>query len=71
MGNTSLIISILVVSLNPIPGKIDHNNSCFFTMAAKDESGNLTKVSGLHIGNEIQLRRFCEGIELKQLFKQK
>ena len=40
-------------------------------MAAKDESGNLTKVPGLIIENETQLRRFCEGMELKKLSKQK
>ena len=40
-------------------------------MAAKDESGNLIKVPRLIIENETQLRRFCEGMELKKLSKQK
>jgi acyl-CoA hydrolase len=71
VGNTSLIVGIRVESLNPISGKVNHTNSCYFTMAAKDESGNLTKVPGLLIESETQLRRFCEGMELKKLSKQK
>jgi len=71
VGNTSLIIGIRVESMNPISGKINHTNSCYFTMAAKDDSGNLTKVPGLVIENEEQLRRFCEGMELKKLSKRK
>ena len=71
VGNTSLIVGIRVESLNPISGKINHTNSCYFTMAAKDESCNLIKVPRLIIENETQLRRFCEGRELKKLSKQK
>ena len=71
VGNTSLIVGIRVESLNPISGKINHTNSCYFTMAAKDESCNLIKVPRLIIENETQLRRFCEGMELKKLSKQK
>ncbi len=71
VGNTSLIIGIRVESLNPRTGIQKHTNSCYFTMAAKDESGNLTKVPGLLIETETQLRRFCEGLELKKLSKQK
>ena len=71
VGNTSLIIGIRVESLNPKTGIQKHTNSCYFTMAAKDESGNLTKVPGLIIESEAQLRRFCEGMELKKLSKQK
>ena len=71
VGNTSLIVGIRVESLNPISNKVSHTNSCYFTMAAKDETGNLTKVPGLIIESETQLRRFCEGMELKKLSKQK
>ena len=71
VGNTSMIIGIRVESLNPISGKVNHTNSCYFTMAAKDESGNLAKVAGLLIESENQLRRFCEGMELKKISKQK
>jgi hypothetical protein len=36
-------------------------------MLAKDEIGNKKSVPGLIIENEVQLRRFCEGMYLKQL----
>ncbi|MCX6185032.1 MAG: acyl-CoA thioesterase [Flavobacterium sp.] len=52
-------------------GIAQHTNSCYFTMAAKDDDGNLIAVPGLAIETETQLRRFCEGIELKKLAKQK
>ena len=71
VGNSSMIIGIRVESLNPKTGIEKHTNSCYFTMAAKDESGNLTKVPGLLIESEAQLRRFCEGMELKKMSKQK
>jgi acyl-CoA hydrolase len=71
VGTTSLIVGIRVESLNPISGKINHTNSCYFTMAAKNELGNLIKVPGLIIETQTQLRRFCEGMELKKISKQK
>jgi acyl-CoA hydrolase len=71
VGNTSLIVGIRVEAMHPITGKVNHTNSCYFTMAAKDEFGNLTQVPGLIIESEKQLRRFCEGMELKKLSKQK
>jgi uncharacterized protein (TIGR00369 family) len=71
VGNTSMIIGIRVETLNPKTGIAQHTNSCYFTMAAKDDDGNLIAVPGLAIETETQLRRFCEGIELKKLAKQK
>jgi hypothetical protein len=40
-------------------------------MAAKDENGNLTKVPGLLLENETQIRRFCEGKMIKNFSKEK
>lgn len=71
VGNTSMIVGIRVETLNPKTGVMQHTNSCYFTMAAKDDEGNLIAVPGLEIETETQLRRFCEGIELKKLAKQK
>ena len=71
VGNTSMIIGIRVETLNPKTGIAQNTNSCYFTMAAKDDDGNLIAVPGLAIETETQLRRFCEGIELKKLAKQK
>ena len=71
VGNTSMIVGIRVETLNPKTGVMQHTNSCYFTMAAKDDDGKLIAVPGLEIETETQLRRFCEGIELKKLAKQK
>jgi acyl-CoA hydrolase len=71
VGNTSMIIGIRVEALNPRTGIRKHTNSCYFTMAANDDEGNLLKVPGLLLETGEQLRRFCEGKYLKSLSKQK
>lgn len=71
VGNTSMIIGIRVEALQPKTGLSKHTNSCYFTMAAKDDDGNLLTVPGLILENDDQLRRFCEGKHLKSLSKQK
>ena len=71
VGNTSMIIGIRVEALQPKTGSVKHTNSCYFTMAAKDDDGKLLTVPGLILENEEQLRRFCEGKHLKGLSKQK
>jgi acyl-CoA hydrolase len=71
VGKTSMIIGIRVEALNPKTGIVRHTNSCYFTMVAKDEQGNLTEVPGLLITDEESLRRFAEGKALKSLAKQK
>ena len=40
-------------------------------MAAKDENGKLTKVPGLILENETQIRRFCEGKMIKNFSREK
>ena len=71
VGRTSMIVGIRVEALQPKTGAIKHTNSCYFTMAAKDENGNLQEVPGLLIDNETALRRFCEGKKLKEFSLQK
>jgi uncharacterized protein (TIGR00369 family) len=71
VGNTSMIVGIRVEALQPKTGAVKHTNSCYFTMAAKDDNGNLLIVPGLILENEEQLRRFCEGKHLKGLSRQK
>jgi uncharacterized protein (TIGR00369 family) len=71
VGNTSMIIGIRVEALHPRSGVLKHTNSCYFTMAAKDDNGNLLTVPMLLLENEEQLRRFCEGKHIKGLSKQK
>jgi uncharacterized protein (TIGR00369 family) len=71
VGKTSMIVGIRVEALQPKTGALKHTNSCYFTMAAKDELGNLQEVPGLRIENETALRRFCEGKQLKAFSLQK
>jgi uncharacterized protein (TIGR00369 family) len=71
VGNTSMIIGIRVEALQPKSGSSKHTNSCYFTMAAKDDNGTLLTVPGLILENDDHLRRFCEGKHLKSLSKQK
>jgi acyl-CoA hydrolase len=71
VGNTTMIVGIRVESLNVTSGKTAHTNSCYFTMAAKDNEGKLVKVPALKIENDIQLRRFCEGRAIRDFSKQK
>jgi uncharacterized protein (TIGR00369 family) len=71
VGNTTMIIGIRVESVNPRTKVTKHTNSCYFTMAAKDENGNLTKVPGVIIENNVQRIRFCEGKMIKKFSKEK
>jgi uncharacterized protein (TIGR00369 family) len=71
VGNTTMIIGIRVESVNPRTKVTKHTNSCFFTMAAKDENGKLTKVPGLILESENEIRRFCEGKMIKDFSKEK
>ena len=71
VGNTTMIIGIRVESLNPKTKLSKHTNSCYFTMAAKDEEGKLTPVPGLILENENEIRRFCEGKMIKEHSHQK
>ena len=67
VGNSTMIIGMRVEALNPKTEQIKHTNSCYFTMAAKNDKGELTNVPGLIIENEIQLRRYAEAKELKAM----
>jgi acyl-CoA hydrolase len=71
VGNTSMIVGIRVEALQPKTGKLTHTNSCYFTMAAKDEDGKLAQVPGLILETAEELRRFCEGKELKEFSRKK
>jgi acyl-CoA hydrolase len=71
VGYTSMIIGIRVEALQPKTGKLTHTNSCYFTMAAKDDNGQLAEVPGLIISSSEELRRFCEGKELKDFSRKK
>ena len=71
VGNTTMIVGIRVESLNPKTNVSKHTNSCYFTMAAKDENGTLMQVPELILETEDQIRRFCEGRVLRDYSKKK
>ena len=67
VGNSSMIIGIRVESLKPKTGKKKHTNSCYFTMVAKNDDGNLLTVPRLILENKVDLRRFYDGKLLKKM----
>ena len=71
VGNTTMIVGMRVESFNPITSTTTHTNSCYFTMAAKNEDGTLKKVPGLILQSEQEIIRFCEGHLIKKLSKEK
>ncbi len=71
VGNTTMIVGIRVESLNPKTSVVKHTNSCYFTMAAKDENGALMQVPELILETEDQIRRFCEGRVLRDYSNKK
>jgi uncharacterized protein (TIGR00369 family) len=66
VGNTTMIIGIRVESLQPRTGIVKHTNSCYFTMAAKDDQGQLIQVPGLIIETKDDLIQFCEGKSIRE-----
>ncbi len=71
VGRTTMIIGMRIESLKPKTGVVTHTNSCYFTMAAKNDDGELTEVPGLILENETQTRRFAEGKLLRKLSLEK
>jgi acyl-CoA hydrolase len=71
VGNSSMIVGIRVEAENIQTGKVKHCNSSYFTMVAKDEQEHNIRVPGLIISNEEEIRRFCNGIKLISLKKEK
>jgi len=71
VGNTSLIVGMRIEALNPKTGVVKHTNSCYFTMAAKNENGELVEAPGIILENNEQIRRFAEGMAIKKLSKEK
>ena len=63
VGNSSMVVGIRVISQNIMTGEEKHCNSSYFSMVAKDETGKTTKVPGLILSNEEDLRRFLRSIE--------
>ncbi|MDB5010741.1 MAG: acyl-CoA thioesterase [Mucilaginibacter sp.] len=73
VGNTSLVVGIRVISENIKTNIVNHTNTSYFTMVAKDENNKPVQVPGLILENRVQVRRFIEARrrkEIKQNYKQ-
>lgn len=67
VGRTSLVVGIKVIAENIKTGLIKHTNTSYFTMVAKDDSGNPTEVPPLILENEEDARRFLEAMKRREL----
>ena len=70
VGKSSMIIGIRVEAENIQTGVVKHCNSSYFTMVAKDKSGNSVPVPGLIISNLNEVRRFCNCLKKISLKKE-
>ncbi len=71
VGKTSMIIGIRVEAENIQTGKIKHCNSSYFTMVAKDKTGNNVTVPGLILSTDDDIRRFWNCIKMIAIKKDK
>lgn len=71
VGKSSMIIGIRVEAENIQTGVVKHCNSSYFTMVAKDDSGNSVPVPGLILSNKKEIRRFCNCLKQIALKKER
>ncbi len=71
VGNTTMIVGMRVETYNPRTSVSAHTNSCYFTMAAKNDDGTLKEVPGLILTSQKEIIRFCEGKLIKSMSKEK
>jgi acyl-CoA hydrolase len=70
VGESSMIVGIRVESTDIKTGMIQHTNTAFFTMVMTD-SPNHKSVPGLILETEEDIRRFAEGLYLRDLGREK
>ncbi|TVZ27955.1 uncharacterized protein (TIGR00369 family) [Gillisia sp. Hel_I_86] len=72
VGTSSMVIGIRVESENIQTGRVNHCNSSYFTMVAKDKEGKSLTVPGLILETDDDIRRFVKSIKRKKMkFKRK
>lgn len=71
VGNSSMVVGIRVESQNIQTGIIQHCNSSYFSMVAKDENGRSVKVPGLILKDKDGIRRFLRSIKHIQMRKER
>ncbi|WP_158729340.1 MULTISPECIES: acyl-CoA thioesterase [unclassified Flavobacterium] len=71
VGKSSMIVGIRVEAENIQTGKIKHCNSSYFTMVAKNSTGESVTVPGLILSNQNDLRRYFNCVKQIALKKEK
>ena len=69
VGRTSMVVGIRVESENIRNGSMKHCNSSYFTMVAKNDQGEKTRVPGIVLDSKLEIKRFLKAlkrIEMKQ-----
>ncbi|MBC3784373.1 putative protein (TIGR00369 family) [Spirosoma sp. LMG 31448] len=67
VGKTSLVVGIKVIAENVKTGMVKHTNTSYFTMVAKDDTGQPTEVPALLLETTDDVRRFLEAMKRKEL----
>lgn len=67
VGKTSMVVGIRVESENIQTGKIKHCNSSYFTMVAKSDDGKKSKVPGIILDQEVEVRRFLKAVKRNEM----
>lgn len=71
VGRTSMVVGIRVESQNIQTGKINHCNSSYFTMVAKDKNGKSFPVPGLIVNDDLEVRRFLKAVKRIEMKKKR
>lgn len=67
VGTSSMVVGIKVIAENFKVGTVKHTNTSYFTMVAKDENGQPTRVPGLILESKEEVKRFLEAIKRREL----
>ena len=67
VGRTSLVVGIKVIAENVKTGTVNHTNTSYFTMVAKDDADQPTEVPPLLLETPDDVRRFLEAMKRKEL----
>jgi uncharacterized protein (TIGR00369 family) len=70
VGKTSMVVGIRVEAENIQTGKVNHCNSSYFSMVAKNEQGKSTKIPGLILKTDEECRRFLNAIKRREQRKE-
>ncbi len=69
VGHSSLVVGIKVISENIKTHLVNHTNTSYFTMVAKDENNRPVLVPGLLLETLEESRRFYQALRRKELKK--